>query len=335
MALGLYGRWEPQRLFSFMSATHLKAFIDESGTHEPSNLTVLSGFVGYASEWEKFELKWGEILLANRLEYIRGKELWQGTKQFRERPRWNGPNRAVLAGIVAPLAMAYSQFSISVILDNVLYDQHYIGSSGKKPRHALDSKYGVCCRVFMSVLARFLEKYEGEAAQVHLVFEAGHRNCGAPQIILKEMYDIAPEIARFISPQITFALKEKSPGCQAADLLAYPVFKTENAGNIFVENFSGNAFPEIIGPECPHFRVPVSAETLLAIKSGQWASATLKRQKGRYWTALDGFPVGWSARPLRSIEGYVLTPPRGLTAQACPSNYETLLPAHSVQLRCL
>jgi Protein of unknown function (DUF3800) len=323
--------------FCFMTLSQLTAYIDESGTHGHSPMTVMAGFIGYADEWDKFDLKWRDILLANELAYIHGKELWQGTGQFRDRPRWEGSARAALAGLVAPLVLRYARFSLSVILDNAVYDRDYIGGDPKlrKHRHPVDSKYGVCCRTFMSVLARFIERYEGADAQVHLVFEAGHKNSGAAETILAEMYDVAPEIARFISPKITYALKKLSPGVQAADLLAYPVFKGESEGNISFENLAGSP-PEAIGNGCQNFRVPILPETLLRVKSGQSAQATLRRQKGRYWTALDGFPVGWSARPLRCVEGFVLTPPRLATIPVSGAeDREILLPAHSVRLRCL
>jgi Protein of unknown function (DUF3800) len=337
MALGLYGRWEPERLFAFMTTAQLKAYIDESGTHGSSPITVMSGFIGYADRWDSFDAHWRQILTLHSLDYVHAKELRQGTGQFKDKRRWNLAARKNFAAHVAVIPQRFARFSISVILTNADYDRVYIGGDRKlrRHRHPVDSKYGTCCRVFMSLVARFVEKYEADDKQVHLVFEAGHRNSGAAETILAEMYDVAPDLARFISPQITYALKLRSPGVQAADLLAYPVFTTELEGGVSIPIEVGVP-PKILLGDCPNFRAPISPETLEGIKSGQLAGATLKRQKGRYWTALDGLPDGWSARPLRSVEGFVLTPPHssiGLLGGA--ANHETPLPAHSVQLRCL
>lgn len=151
----IYHQWAPHRLFAFMASTQLTAYIDESGTHGPSPLTVMAGFVGYADQWDKFDSEWKNLLASNRLDYIHGKELLHGSGQFKDRSKWNLDARAALAIHIAPVPLRYARYSISVVLNNRIYDEHYIGSDRKlrKHKHPIDSKYGVCCRIFMSMVA--------------------------------------------------------------------------------------------------------------------------------------------------------------------------------------
>jgi len=71
------------------------------------------------------------------------------------------------------------------------------------------------------------------------------------------MYRIAPDRARFISPNIVYALKEQSPGVQAADLLAYPVYVLERDGRAEVRDLD-EGFPDSLPlEEVESFRSPI------------------------------------------------------------------------------
>jgi hypothetical protein len=163
--------------------------------------------------------------------------------------------------------------SLSVLLRNIDYDAAYIGYSKdlRKHRDATESKYAVCARVFLSMLSELTERYAGPNAQVTVVFEAGVRGQNAVQTILADMYDVAPDRARFINPTIGFALKDQSPGVQAADCLMYPVYVQEHAG---IVDFSelGDDFPDSLrAGETPHLRIPITPATLTDIRKGQIA----------------------------------------------------------------
>jgi hypothetical protein len=41
----------------------LTAYLDESGTHDGSRLTVMAGWVGYTDRWRDFDRKWNALLL--------------------------------------------------------------------------------------------------------------------------------------------------------------------------------------------------------------------------------------------------------------------------------
>ena len=337
LTVALYGRWEPHRLFALMTTVELKAFIDESGTHG-SGLTVMAGWLGYADRWAEFEQKWRSYLLRYGLPYIYAIDLKHGRRAFKDKIKWPFPRRLALAKELGQLAEDHALCSLSVLLKNMDYDAAYIGGDKdlRKHRSAIDSKYAVCARCFLSMLSELVERYAGSEAQVTAIFEAGAKGQNAVQTILADMYDVAPDRARFINPTIGFALKDQSPGVQAADCLAYPVYVQEHAGIADVSNLE-EGFPDTLpragGPT--HLRVSIAPQTLSDIKEGQIAMGGLRRRLGRYWSQLDGFPKGWTVQPLE-IGGFVLTPrrPGQRSLQAVGSPPETHEPVGFVHLEC-
>jgi Protein of unknown function (DUF3800) len=265
----------------------LTAYIDESGTHGGSPLTIMAGFIGYAERWDAFDQHWRTILTDNNLAYIHAIELKHGNGQFSDKIKWPRNRRTSFAASVSHIPLEYARYSLSVILNNSDYDQFYVGDDKKmrKRRPPLDSKYGVCCRIFMYVISRFIEQFEDRDSQVQLVFESGHKNSRAPEAVLSEMYESLPEIAKYISPNITYALKKKSTGVQAADMIAYPVLMIERDGVPTISKFDEGVPEKFPNENCPAFRIPIRPNTLEQIKSGQYAAAQLRRGAGRKFSA--------------------------------------------------
>ena len=80
----------------------MTAYLDESGTHDGSRLTVMAGWVGYADRWREFDRRWNALLrrplpYRGSITHIHGKDLRQGSKQFRG---WPVEDRRQTAGSV-------------------------------------------------------------------------------------------------------------------------------------------------------------------------------------------------------------------------------------------
>jgi hypothetical protein len=254
----------------------MTAYLDESGTHDGSRLTVMAGWIGYADRWREFDRRWNALLQRpfphrGPITHIHSKDLRQGSKQFRG---WSVEDRRQLAMIASGLAQEHSIFSISVLLNNSDYERIYIGTDRtlRKHRAAIDSKYGVCFRVFLSLVTRILDRHEPNET-VHFVIEAGHANGGAAEVIFAGMEKIAPDLARYVSG-ITYVRKKASPGIQAADLLAYPVFVTERDGTAEYSDIDLTIDAPLPRDRIVNYSVPIRPETLEDIKIGQIAIAT-------------------------------------------------------------
>jgi hypothetical protein len=57
LCLAITHRWEPERLFMFIYT----AYLDESGTHDGSPLTVMGGVLARAEQWRDFEKKFAAV----------------------------------------------------------------------------------------------------------------------------------------------------------------------------------------------------------------------------------------------------------------------------------
>jgi hypothetical protein len=261
--IALYGRWEPHRLFALMTAVDLKAFIDESGTHG-SGLTVIAGWFGYADRWAEFELKWRSLLIRHGLRYVHAIDMRQGKKAFKDKRKWPFPKRLALAKELLKLTEDHTLCSLTLLLNTADYDAAYIDGDKniRKHRSAVDSKYGVCARIYLSMLGDLVERYAGPDAQVTVVFEAGAKGQSAIQTILADMHDVAPDRARFINPTIGFALKEQYPGVQAADCLAYPMYVQEQAGIANVSDLEAKWPENLPLAGMTHLRAPITVKTL-------------------------------------------------------------------------
>ena len=160
----------------------------------------MAGWLGYADRWAEFDNKWRSILTLRGLPYI--VDMKHGKKAFKDKVKWPWPKRLELAQELGQLTEDHTLCSLSVLLSNADYDAAYIGGDKdlRKHRSAVDSKYGVCARVYLSMLAELVERHAGPDGQITVVFEAGAKGQSAIQTILADMYDIAPERARFINP---------------------------------------------------------------------------------------------------------------------------------------
>ncbi|MGQ0677633.1 MAG: hypothetical protein ACT4N4_16310 [Rhodospirillales bacterium] len=72
LALSLFHRWEPNRLFMIVTA-----YIDESGTDGQRPVMTMAGWAGKLGRWFEFEKKWRQELARTSTAYFRAKELWQ------------------------------------------------------------------------------------------------------------------------------------------------------------------------------------------------------------------------------------------------------------------
>jgi hypothetical protein len=308
LAVAIYHRWEPHRLFLFMDASNLTAYIDESGTHDPSAYTVMGGLIGYATEWESFEAKWDNLLREQQLPYIHGKDLRAGRKAFADKTRWPPDKRRELANSAFRLALDHTLFGLTVVLRNEDYDTHYL-RTGRKGRPAVASKYGVCAHVFIANAILLIQQLAPDA-ELHLVIEDGHRNSRAIRDIVNQWREDEPDgRARYISQDVTYVTKKDSPGVQAADLAVYLDYN-------LLRDDRANATPLTVRPgfilpaKSARLRVTVDRDTLTQLKRGEYLRSHYRRAMGRHWARVQGMPMGTSVQALASApDEYLLVLP--------------------------
>jgi hypothetical protein len=215
LALALFHRWEPERIFVIVTV-----YMDESGTHN-SGVTILAGWVGRLGQWVTFDAKWKRLLRNNSLTYFHSKKL-RGTKgEFKD---WKIMQKQAFMATAANIGLKNLEFGFTISLKDEDYDQYYV--AGNRPKEVqLDSRYGLCFRFCLGLIPTFAkDAFKGRDLEVHFVLESGHPNFGdAERIFNRVKKSRMPNELEIVGmlKTITSGDKVDFPGLQIADVSAY------------------------------------------------------------------------------------------------------------------
>lgn len=221
LSLALAHRWEPQRLFMFV----FTAYLDESGTHDGSPVTVMGGLLARAEQWENFEKGFG------KLQKQHGFRVWH-SKKFKRRDGdfkgWSVEQCTALYWDLAFLTSRGLTGAVTMTLNNADFDKYY--KSGPKPRKAvLDTKYGYCFRMclYHFVAEVFKRRHRKKIAPLHVVLEAGHRNYGDAERVFLEVKKDFEARGNYMLRTITKADKDSCGQLMMADFAAHGEYVLE------------------------------------------------------------------------------------------------------------
>lgn len=230
LTVGLFHRWESDRLFMLLTA-----YIDESGTHGDSPLTIMAGYVGHSGQWRKFDKKWVRTLSKLELTHFHAKDFIRRRGEFKG---WDATQSLKLIDRIDDICRRHGLFGFVASLRNSDYDEFYIGE-GRPRKIQADSRYGLCFRLCMMFLPEMIKHIVGDKeVTLHIVMESGHKNAGD----VVRIFDLfkkqaSPEFAR-MAGTLTFADKKECYGIQAADSLAFSAFRVEQKDNVPVVPFT-------------------------------------------------------------------------------------------------
>ena len=270
----------------------LTAYLDESGTHDASPISVMAGYLGTAAQWRALDADWTALLLAWGVRHVHAVDLFKRTKQFRKWPAARVNAFAVqLDGLIA----RHLELGFSIVVRDDDYRKIYV--EGARPRRSrLDSKYGVCFRACLAFAPSYIAselKLVGEAKRtqkttINFALEDGHRNVGdARRLFNLFKADALPEWQHLVGD--FDVAKKNSSGAQAADFLAYCVYRTEllehgvapsaieKSSHVADTRLVANTYPRQPVPQSGPmlFRIPVSQEVLRSLRVDMLAPSTL------------------------------------------------------------
>jgi hypothetical protein len=272
----------------------LTTYLDESGTHAESPISVMAGYVGTSVQWERFEADWRALVDRAGVKHIHAVDLFKRTKQFKG---WKAEDVNALATALNAVIDAHLQVGFSIIVRDDDYNSVYKVGPGPR-RLPKDTKYGVLFRACLAFVPSFIASQFINAGQtslvqkstINLVLENGHRNAGDAQRLFK-LYkaDALPECQQLVG---TMDVSTKdSIGAQAADFLAYSVYRAEclehgqAASTIEKSSYVSDA-PLVANSYPPRpegqkgamiFRIPVGRETLQSLKDDLFAREAERR----------------------------------------------------------
>jgi hypothetical protein len=202
----------------------LAAYYDESGTHDLSNVTVLAGFAAKPLEWALFEREWEKILKKWNLPFIHMKHMYHAQKHYKG---WKERDLIRLWADLMYVIQEREVFATKTLLYESDYRMFY-KMDGPSKRERLDSRYALCFRSLLHSLpsSYLVQKMEDE---FRFVLEAGHRNAGDAVRVFNDLKSSEHFDHRgLIGDDLSFGRKPDFGALQAADMLAYWCFATEN-----------------------------------------------------------------------------------------------------------
>lgn len=195
------------------------AYLDESGTHDGSEVTVMAGVLARADQWRNFAKGFSKAKQKHGFRVFH-------TKKFKTRSGdfdgWSVEQQMRLMADLHDLTSSGLTDAVAVSLDNEDYQRYYRGE--KRPAKGnLDSKYGLCFRACLYYLVLEVEKrkYRGKIPTLNIVLESGHVNAGGAEQIFTETKKLFSGLGGEMLGTIAFEDKDKSDPLMIADFLAH------------------------------------------------------------------------------------------------------------------
>ena len=218
LGIALPNQRQSGRLFLFIYT----GYLDESGTHGGSPVTVMGGLLARAQQWKKFEAGFAKA----QKEY--GFNVFH-TKKFKRRDGdfkgWTSEQGVALINTLGHLMDDTITDGVAVTLHNHDYDSYYKGEETPR-RLRLDTKYGLCFRMalyhFMTEVVK--RKFKGDFPELHIVLEAGHKNSGDAERIFIEIKKEFDALGFNVLKAIVKADKDDCGQLMLADFVAHTTF---------------------------------------------------------------------------------------------------------------
>jgi len=191
------------------------AYLDESGTHEESDVVAVAGFFSVADRWVKFSQEWQAVLDYYCLDYFHMTDFESSQGQFKE---WDAQKHKdclnkllgiIKENVIGSVGWAVSRRSFDAILS-------------KPARKICGDAYGLASIGCFRSLAQIVIKKDGQA---EYVMESGAEGSGALLWIYREGRK-DPEWRdnnRLLS--LAFQDKRYFLPLQSADIMAYELYK--------------------------------------------------------------------------------------------------------------
>ena len=206
-------------------ALTVTAYLDESGTHDGSPVTVMAGMLANAAQWEAFDANFQRMKEKHRFKIFHTKKLKKRDGDFRG---WSDRQIFAMMNDLAMITSTAFTEGVSFTLDNADYETEYRSGSGPR-KLRLDSKYGLCFR--QCLLFSLLREHQGgewrSVSEGHFVLESGHENAGDACVYSTKPRGVAGCKLRHVGDLI-FAGKDECDRLMMADFLAHVSFMIGN-----------------------------------------------------------------------------------------------------------
>jgi len=195
---------------------HFAAYFDESGTHGSPILT-LAGYIATVEQWAHFAREWDEILKQESLTHFHMSKFEARQGEFRG---WDNDRRLGVQKRLIGIIKRRVNIGIFCAVNLAAYDE-MVTEWRRKP---FGSPYNFCVKMCLSIISFWAQEYEREEPIAYVI----EHGAGYNHEIDKSFSAVfaREEMRKFFRlGSLTFADKKQALPLQAADLLAYEVWK--------------------------------------------------------------------------------------------------------------
>jgi len=259
----------------------LTTYMDESGTHGPSDYMIMGGIVGRLGQWVDYDKRWNRLLKKNLLTYFHSKKLRAREGEFKN---WSDGSAAAIIRDIDKLQNRNSLFRFVTLVKKDEFQKFY--KSGDKPKKLqLDSIYGLAFRCSLSFAVEMaLRSGLRNDLTMNFIVESGHVNAGACKVIFDQIKKHVAEMAGILGDCLV-KHKKDYPGLQGADAVSYAGYQQEYHGNEselmhFEVDWNLENAQQILKAKSPVFRSYVRPEILSKMRENLFKLEEKRRQFG-------------------------------------------------------
>jgi hypothetical protein len=192
----------------------MKAFFDETGTHDGSDITGIGGFVGTAEAWEKLEPKWLEVLA----EFAdKGVSWFHMSEAVAQRGQFDRIEKPTLSYLIAGLSKSLGEFPLTPFFSAVVSDDWGVVKDAEFSKR-FPRPIDLCFENLVRHLWLWARAYAGGEAVVPVF--AYSQDLSAGMAAIWHAYGAHDWFRNILGP-IAFGHPQQIIPLQAADLLAH------------------------------------------------------------------------------------------------------------------
>jgi hypothetical protein len=203
----------------------LEAYFDESGTHAGSAAVSVAGYIARPEQWIAFEPEWRKVLSDFGLEFFHWSDC-ESAAAGTPYAGWSREKRRDAFAQLVDITNRHAIASVGCVIERSLYEKHV-------PKHiqrAYNGLYGLAAQncadsAATLVKTRLAEKGISSDARIAYVFEASPGGVGQVSNLFNENINDPVRRDFFRIQDFRFGLKKELPPLQAADILAYELFR--------------------------------------------------------------------------------------------------------------
>lgn len=197
------------------------AYWDESGTHDPRILTI-AGYIATERQWEAFAREWNATLSKEDIKTFHMKDFENPYGDFTERKGWHKRRKIDFQSKLIGIIKRRINIGIWTSVDVPAYEKLITG--WRRERNG--TPYGFCVKSIMAQVALWAEHFKRNEPIAHVIEDGAGYNHEIERAF-RATFD-NEELRRFFRlGSLSFETKGRAVQLQAADLLAYEVWKDE------------------------------------------------------------------------------------------------------------